>query len=217
MSFARLILASVMAMSCAAQANEEQVEAPLSFASVPDRTGWAYSLSAGSVTFDTQTAAQEGIDDTGFILGFDAEYLRQGKPLGAVIGFGWVGYGDNRKIVATTIGTGTGNSGDISTESSDASAIEVHGEYGLRHRFGPNKGGFLILRGGYLLNLMSERAISNCTDCPSEDVDISGGLYALTGIGVNTGETFALGLTYKKFFTGDFDQSVSVEFRWSSF
>lgn len=216
-TFYRFLIAGLLFISFTAHAQEQQAKSTLNFAAVPLYSGWAYSFSVGSVGFDPNAAKEEGIDDRAFSLGADAEYLWAGKPLSAVFGFSWISYSDNEKITVTTVGTGTNNEGDLSTSSSDASAIEVHAEYGLRHRFGPNKGGFFILRGGYLLNMFSERSISNCSNCPSSDIDINGGAYAVSGIGFNGGQTFSMGLNYKKFFTGDFDQALNLEFRWSSY
>ena len=69
----------------------------------------------------------------------------------------------------------------------------------------------LPVRGGGLSGIFfSERSISSCSNCYSEDIDIDGGLYGVLGVGHKLGY-FDIGLQFHQYFTGDLDNGFRLK------
>jgi hypothetical protein len=100
--------------------------------------------------------------------------------------------------------------GDIDYAQSDANALTLFAEYGPKYRFGINNESFVVVRGGATAVLFSERAISGCSNCYAEDIDINGGLYGVLGIGQTLG-MLDVSLQFQQYFSGDIDNSFRLK------
>jgi hypothetical protein len=182
---------------------------------VPANNGWGWHVYLESLAIDSETAKKEGIGDNASALGLNAEYLFGGTSQSIKFGTAFMQYSDKQKFSQTTVQKGGYDDGRVEDKSSDASAMQIFADYGTLQRFGPHKGGYYNARAGFAVVIGSERGISNCTNCASQDIDVSGGLYGLLGLGVNFTQGFSMELNYKPYFSGDIKSAIQLNFRWA--
>lgn len=173
---------------------------------------WSWAVGIEQLNLDKASAADAKVGDAATGLSFEAEYYFRANytvSFGAVL----LNYDDKAKFTALTKNQ---SSGKVENSSSEASAMPLYAEIGYKRFVATEVPIYTTLRAGYSVFAGSEREIPNCTNCPSEDVDIDGGLYAVAGVGARFGQRWALGLNYKQHFTGDVDNSVGLTFTWNS-
>lgn len=209
-SFNLCALALTVAMAASAHAQDEK--AVYVHPEVPAYSGWGWHVGVEHLAIDSAVAKQEKIRDSATVLNLEADYFMADKPLELHLGVSFIQYGDHDEF--SQYGCYEWG-GDCESKSSDASAMQLYGDYGLKKRFGPHKGGFYTLRGGFSAILGSERSINNCKNCYSEDIDVSGGLYGLAGIGFNATKSFSMGLNYKQYLSGDLESGFALDLRWA--
>lgn len=169
-------------------------------------TGWSWSGHVDHVNFDKQAAAEQGIEDSATAVGGAAEYYSSATENTLVLGINFLFYRDNDAFSQYV----EDYWGDIDYSESDANAFMVFAEYGPKYRFGQDNMTFVTVRGGVSGMLYSERGISGCRNCYSEDIDIDGGLYGVLGIGQTLG-SLDLSLQFQQYFTGDIDNSLRLK------
>ena len=166
----------------------------------PVYTGWSWSGHAGTINFDSKTAYNEYIDDSAWVIGIAAERYSSASNLTFLIGLDYIGYSDDLPFDQyTTDGW----------KESEASAAMAYVEFGPRIPFGVDNTNYFVAHAGLSGVLNSERSISYCSNCFSEDIDISGGLYGVLGVGHSFGG-FDLGLQFQQYFSGDIDNSLRL-------
>lgn len=165
----------------------------------PART-WAFNFGVEKVSFDKKKASLELIDDSATALVVEGEYFFS-SHYSVTIGLEFLPYDDEASFRQDTTG---------GYKSSDASGMPIYGELGYKRFFGPNDKTYVTARAGMSVMLSSERSISNCSNCYEEDIDIDGGFYGLLGAGVRLGQSWALGVHYKGYFTGDIENAVGI-------
>jgi hypothetical protein len=184
------------------------------FAAVPsnnnpnnsDYTGWSWSGHVDHITIDSQAAAEQFIEDSATAIGGAAEYYSSKTENTLVLGMNFLFYRDNAEFAQFI----EDYWGDVDYTESDATAFMLFAEYGPKYRFGQDNMSFFTVRGGVSGMLYSERAISYCSDCYSEDIDIDGGLYGVLGIGQTLG-SLDISLQFQQYFTGDLDNSLRLK------
>jgi hypothetical protein len=184
-------VALLLAMSCSAysQTNDEVLP-----------HGWEYSIHVGSASIDSETAVQEGIKDSALAIGIFADYRQNGWL--SRVGLDMFIYDDNEEFEQIVEGQGVFNDGDISTESSDAQAFALSAATGYEFRFGENNASSVSLLGGFTAMVSSERSITDCTNCFSEDIDVDGGVF-VAGTLSHDFESFGMGLHVRQYIGGD--------------
>jgi Outer membrane protein beta-barrel domain len=173
---------------------------------------WSWGFAIDSVQLDSEKAASEGVGDSAAALAFEAEYFIQNN-FTTTLGFAFLPYSDKRDFSVVTENDLTN---DIQTSSSDASAIALFGEMGYKKFFPTSTPWYATARLGVSSLLASERSIPNCSNCPSQDIDINGGFYARGGVGARLGNTWTVGLDYKTYFSGDIASSIGLSIAWNS-
>lgn len=184
------------------------------FAAVPsnnnpnntDYTGWSWSGHVDHITIDSQAAAEQFIEDSATAIGGAAEYYSSKTENTLVLGMNFLFYRDNAEFAQFI----EDYWGDVDYTESDATAFMLFAEYGPKYRFGQDNMSFFTVRGGVSGMLYSERAISYCSDCYSEDIDIDGGLYGVLGLGQTLG-SLDISLQFQQYFTGDLDNSLRLK------
>ena len=171
-----------------------------------DYTGWSWSGHVDHVTFDKDAAAAQGIEGSATAIGGAAEYYSSRTENTLSLGINFLFYRDNDAFSQFV----EDYWGDIDYSESDANAFMVFAEYGPKYRFGQDNMTFVTVRGGVSGMLYSERAISGCHNCYSEDIDIDGGVYGVLGIGQTLGR-LDVGLQFQQYFSGDLDNSVRLK------
>jgi hypothetical protein len=58
--------------------------------------------------------------------------------------------------------------------------------------------------------LASERGISNCSNCYSEDIEIDGGIYGVLGVGQTLG-SLDLSVQFQQYLSGDLDNTIRLK------
>jgi hypothetical protein len=104
--------------------------------------------------------------------------------------------------------------GDVDSSDSEASSIPVYASAGYGHYSTGQWPIYLSLQGGYLYNAFSERAIPNCSNCASEDIDIAGGVFASAAGGLIVNDHWTVGLQVDRFLTGDMATVVGLRVSW---
>lgn len=172
----------------------------------PRHTGWSWSGHADHVTIDKEAAAREWIEDTAFAIGGAAEYYASDSENTLSLGASILFYRDDAAF-SEYVEDWWGHEG---YEESDANALMLFAEYGPKYRFGRDNMSFFSARGGVSGILGSERSISNCSNCYSEDIEIDGGVYGVIGIGQTLG-SIDLSLQFQQYFSGDLDNTVRLK------
>lgn len=171
-----------------------------------DYTGWSWSGHVDHVTIDSQAAAEQWIKDSATAIGGAAEYYSSTSENTLVLGASLLFYRDNAEFAQYV----EDYWGDVDYTESDANALMLFAEYGPKYRFGQDNMSFFSVRGGVSGILGSERSISNCRNCYSEDIEIDGGVYGLVGIGQTLGR-LDLSLQFQQYFSGDLDNTIRLK------
>lgn len=164
-----------------------------------------------SVAINEDIAAREGVDDTAVGLGLEVNYIPEDSWFEGTLGFGLIAYDDKQSYSVTVVGTGTFNSGDVSTASSDATGLMGFVEFGPKYALVEDSITAYAKFG--VSGLSSDRSIANCSNCPEENINIDGGPYLQLGIGFLF-ETWELMIKYNSY-TGDegLDNNIRIGFR----
>ncbi len=136
-------------------------------------------LSFDSISFNPEAAASALVDDhaTGLTFRMDFKEQKRNQPsIKFGMGANLVFFDDNGTFTQTV----QDNFGNDIVAQSSADAMHLFIEAGPNLPLGRHAA--LSLQGGYTLPIHSERDISNCNTCASEEVDIDGGLYGQVGL-----------------------------------
>lgn len=163
-------------------------------------SGWSWSAHVGTLNIDSKVAERQGIDDSAWVIGAAAERYSSNSSLTFVIGADFIGYSDNYSFSQDT------NKGE---KDSNASGAMIYAEFGPKVPFGKDDSNYFIAHAGVSGMFSSERGISYCEDCHSENIDIKGGLYGVLGVGHSFGN-FDLGFQFQQYLSGDLDNSLRL-------
>ncbi len=166
----------------------------------PAYSGWSWSGHVGTLNLDSKVAYNEYVKDSAWVAGVAAERYSSDSNLTFLIGLDFIGYDDEASFRQNTTD---------GRKSSDASAVMGYVEFGPRIPFGADKSNYFIAHAGLSGIFSSERSISNCSNCYSEDIDITGGFYGALGVGHSFGN-LDLGLQFQQYFSGDIDNSLRL-------
>ncbi len=199
LSSCTFVLGLLAAFCSSAYAQDEETR-------VVDKTN-AFYLALGRIGIDEEVALQEGIEDT-------ATYFRfgwEGQSDQVIYGAGLSGYlysdNDGFSVLVEDY------SGDVSSAGSDANAFNFYGEAGYSYDLSANA--FFDIIGGMELVLISERGVSNCTDCPSEDIDVGSGLFVAPRFRLMANSGFTFAISYIQYLTGDTESALTANFGWT--
>ena len=171
-----------------------------------DYTGWSWSGHIDHVTIDSESAAEQWIEDSATAIGGAAEYYSSTTENTLVLGASVLLYRDNAEFAQYV----EDYWGDVDYTESDATAFMLFAEYGPKYRFGSDNMSFVTVRGGVSGILASERSISNGSNCYSEDIEIDGGVYGVLGIGQTLG-SLDLSLQFQQYLSGDLDNTLRLK------
>ncbi len=175
--------------------------------SVVDKTN-AFYFALGRIGIDDEVAFMEGIEDT-------ATYFRfgwEGQSDAWLYGAGLSGYlySDNEGF---SVLVEEEWSNDVSTAGSDANAFNFYAEGGYSHDL--SEFAFIDILGGVEMVLISERSVSNCSNCPSEDIDVGSGFFVAPRLRLMAANGFTFAVTYTQYLTGDTESAFAANFGWT--
>jgi hypothetical protein len=171
---------------------------------------WNYEGSLTLVNIDSERAAQELIKDRATAIALYANYLKSDWV--TTLRGTFIIYSDENEFSQTVEIVGGFDDGDIETASSDANALSLGIATGRQWRFGEQDNNRVLLQLGYDHIFGSERSISDCTNCYSEDIEVDGGVFVRAAITRNFGG-FSGGLTAAQYLTGDeLENQIGVTF-----
>lgn len=197
----KTLLSTISLALCSFSAFSQETES-----SVND--GWGYSANLATLSIDSDKAIEEGIEDNVISLGLYADYTQNNWITS--LGMDVVFYDDNNEFSQQVVGDGLFNEGDRSTESSDAMGFLLSAASGYQWYFGEENKAALQLQGGFSAMVSSERSISNCSDCRSEDIDIDGGAFVRAKL-LGTGESISYGLVLTQYVSGDLGTAIGFQ------
>jgi hypothetical protein len=186
-------------------ADDNILEQTSTFNKMDEATGWSFSI--GNTSFDSQTALEEGIDDSAF--SFDFAYTGYKENFIYAVGMSGMLLSDNESFSQGVTG---GFGGGYSTASSSANAFGFFGEVGYSHVLESGNVSFDLLGG--LEVIWSERSIANCSNCYSEDIDLDSGLYLKPRVTFYKDSGFAFSIAYQKYLSADLEGGISLNFAW---
>lgn len=161
---------------------------------------WEFGGRFGMVNIDSDTALQQGIDDSAYLVGGFTDFVQNGWVTSAAIDI--IVYDDNEEFRQLVEGDGIFNDGDRSIESSDASAGLFSVATGYQWYLGEDSKTVTRAQVGFTAVFASERSISNCSDCFSEDIDVDGGAFIKGSVERELG-AFAVGVYFQQYLGGD--------------
>jgi hypothetical protein len=197
------ILALALSSTTLVHAQEEQDQ--------PFFPAWEWGIALGTLNIDSESAEEQLIGDSAdFVISFTADYST--KNWLTTLGFDWVSYDDKAGFTVRT----EDQFGREDDSSSDASGILVYGAFGPQWRFGEEQKTTAFVQAGYSAMFASDRGIDNCSNCPSQDIDIDGGLYARAGIMQKVSDTFGIGLSATQYLSSDdLENGISFTMKWT--
>ncbi len=201
-----LVTLGLSVFSVTAMANTKNAENDANEAfdvSTIQTNGWFVGI--GQVNFDQKTAFNEGVDSGATTL--HVAYEGQDGHFIYNAGMGIIMYDDNNGFSQQV----ENNYGNRSTASSDATAISLFGELGYSFILKPQAAHF-DLTAGVEQYFASERSISNCSNCYSEDIDLNAGFYIKPKIKFINANGFTFSISYQHFAAGDAENSFSLNF-----
>ncbi|MEH6451193.1 MAG: hypothetical protein V7765_21185 [Oleispira sp.] len=160
---------------------------------------WHASL--GQANFSKEKANTEGIEDSALLLLIGLDWQRENWNLGA--GIGTLLIQDNSSFKSHVID----QYGNESSESSNISSLLAYGEGGYSVRL-LNNSISVDAKFGYEY-LSTEREIPNCSDCPSDSVDLSSGFYAKPKINIHL-KNFIISASYQQFLKESSRNNISI-------
>jgi len=173
--------------------------------SLNNSSGFAFSI--GHFNLDSDNSAQEGIGDSGTFLKFGWE--AQQSHLAYGFGLSGLLLKDNDSFNVTV----ENNFGSQYSSSSSVDAFGFYGELGYSLPMGESSK--FDLMGGIDL-LWANRGIANCTDCPSEDVNLDGGLYVEPRLTFVNDGSFNFSIAYRHYPDSDIEGGINLNFSWAN-
>ncbi len=168
-------------------------------------SGWSFSVGA-SANFDSEVAAQEGVEDSAVFLSGAWEKQNENLVFSAGLNIYFLSDEDSFNVLVED------NDGDISLASSDALGFGGFGEIGYSFELSSDSSRFDLLGGLEIIS--AERSIANCTNCPSESISIDGGLYVKPRFRYFTESNFVFSVELKQYLSGDVENSLGLNFAW---
>lgn len=186
-------------------ANKPKAGAPLN---QHDAQTWYLTL--GNVNFDSTIARREGIEDQANYIQLGIEVYRNGLIFGG--GISGYFYKDRYRFNQAVQNTQTGSQ---SSASSTADSVNFYGEIG--YRFKVNQILHFDLLAGLEHVLQSSRGIVDCVDCYSEDIDVSGGIYAKPQIRLTPSEHFSIEAGIHQYIATDVQNALVLSLGYHHF
>lgn len=195
------LLVGVFIVSLSLVANGEEIAAP----AVTNSNAWYVGV--GRVGIDSETALKEGVDDSATQIKFGWTGQKNSIVYGA--GFTYIQYSDNEDFSQVV----QNNNDRVYTEDSNASASAFYGEGGYSYALSEMVAFDVV--GGIEIIVSSERTIESCSDCRSEDIDISSGLYVMPRIRFMPEGGFTIAVSYQQYLGGDLTSAPMVTLGWT--
>lgn len=183
---------------------------------------WGMSVYGSQTSINSKTAAEQGVDDSLWLVGVSADYTKNNWITS--LGIEAVFYDDQLKFTQKVEGnefiseeTGLAievpvwafEDGFSSIESSKARGTLLFVASGYQWFYGEKQNTTFRLQGGYSDFVRSERAISNCSYCYSEDIDIDAGAFIRAGL-MHSGDSFSYGIHIQQYMGDGLKTGVGI-------
>ena len=170
-----------------------------------ERTFWDLGFDLGSVTLDSAEAEAQGVEDGAGVVAVTANYNRAQWLIS--LGLDVVVYEDTESFTVIVRDT----FGDEFKADSDASGVVLSAAAGPQWYFGSDQQINLFAQAGLAAMVKSEREISQCSDCPSQDIELDAGPFVMAGANYYFNK-FGIGLLAHQYLSGDLNSSLRVRF-----
>jgi len=166
----------------------------------PADMNWTGSVGLTFSTLDTDVANEAAVGEQMSSLELAFNYSEANFVVGG--GFGLLIF-DDQSDESYYVET---SSGDIEDRDADANGFNFFFEGGYRHNIGQFN---LDLVGG-VQGISAERSVSNCTDCPTAELEIDGGTYIKPRVSYSYSPTGVLELGYAQYLSGDIQSTLAL-------
>lgn len=167
---------------------------------------WRTSMSISALSLDSENTSSQGLGETAFGLDIAGNYYFSPKLI-TTLGFGIANIKDNEDFSQTVTVTSLFGS-DTENAKSSVTSFPVFAEISYRSLSPSDPGYGYGVGAGFTQFLGTERSISRCIGCRSEDVTIDGGAYLTASAYFNTGRSSKFGLSARQFVSGDVRTSI---------
>lgn len=189
------LVATLLLMPVLTQANPAEQE----------RTFWDLGFELGGISLDSAEAEAQGVEDGAGVLAFLANYHRAQWLIS--LGLEIIAYEDTENFTVIV----RDSFGDEYRADSDASGIVLSAAAGPQWYLGSDQEINLFTQLGLAAIVNSEREISRCSDCPSQDIELDAGPYVAAGASYYF-NNFGIGLVAQTYLSGDFNSSLRIRF-----
>lgn len=162
--------------------------------------GFYFGWQTGSIS--ESAASKNGIGDSAGTLYFGGESVTNGVLFGG--GIGLVTFDDKSSFDVRV----EDQYGNESTESANASGADFYIESGYRFTTLAENIDFDVL-GGFSY-ITASRSVDNCSDCPSDDLSLDGGLYLKANMLFRMEDDWYIQLGYKALMSDDMGGGVNL-------
>jgi len=170
----------------------------------PSEMKWSGSIGLSNSTLDSSAADENLVGDQMQSLEFAFHYNQANVIAGA--GFGLLIFDDQSDESYLVQDT----SGDIESRDADANGFNFFFEGGYRHNIDKINLDFLV----GVQSISAERSVSNCSDCPTADLELDGGMYIKPRLNYAYNPTHMLEVGYSQYLSGDIQNTLLLT--WGS-
>jgi len=177
---------------------------PPIFAQTSNTSIWSWGGQLGTLNINKESAIRERIKNDATVLGLFANH--QSNWFFTSLGLDFITYNDNDSFTqATSNGFGRRNA-----SSSSANATNIFMAIGPKLTIGTQQNAIIYTQVGLSSLFESDRSISNCSNCFSEDINIESGAFTKTGFKFKAGAV-ALGADYIRYTNSeDLEDSITL-------
>lgn len=168
---------------------------------------WSFEGAGEVVGIQSEQADREGVETSAIALGLYAHY-NHNSWITSLRG-SFISYSDNSEFSQLVEVEDFWDDDEIESRSSDANAFTLGVATGKMWRFGEELRTAALLQLGYDHLFASERTISGCSNCYSEDIDIDGGAFVQGSLKHNAGAV-SIGLSLTQYFGDGLNTRVGI-------
>lgn len=170
------------------------------------KTGWETSMGLSVFAMDSENAAEQGLGESAFGLEIAGNYFFK-RSVVASLGFGVVNIKDKEKFTQQVTVTDLFGS-DVESAKSSVTSFPLFAEISYRSLADNDNGLGYRLGAGLTQFVLTERSISKCIGCRSDELSIDGGAYVTAGASFNRSNSSKFGVSIRQYVSGDVKTSV---------
>lgn len=164
------------------------------------------TIAVNALSIDSQNTTDQGLGGSAFGLDIAGNYYVN-RNFVASLGFGVANIKDNEEFSQQVIATNLFGS-EIESAKSTVRSFPLFAEVSYHSLTNSANGLGYRLGAGLTHFVGTERSISKCSDCRSEDLSIDGGPYLTAGVIFQRKKSLKLGVSARQYVSGDVKSGI---------